>query len=187
MRIYQERLSEFEKAQHSDPLCCQVIKYCRTSWPGKKMTQSHHTGKSVVISRNLLLHDTRIVIPASKQQEIPQKIHSGHQGIQRCRECAKMSVWWPGHSRQIEEFVKNCPHCVKESTPRKEPLMPSTLPEYPWQRIGTDLFILSGKTHLIAVDYFLRYPEVVTLSSVTSHSVITALKSVFAQHGIPGC
>ena len=74
--------------------------------------------------------------------------------------------------------------CQREHS-RKEPLMPSALPDYPWQKIGSDLFLLNGKTYLIAIDYFSRYPEVVTLSSVTSQSVITALKSLFARYGIP--
>ena len=35
------------------------------------------------------------------------------------------------------------------------------------------------------VDYFSRYPEVLQLTSTTSMSVISALKSVFSRHGIP--
>jgi len=35
------------------------------------------------------------------------------------------------------------------------------------------------------VDYFSHYPEVIQLTSITSSTVITALKSMFARHGIP--
>ena len=45
--------------------------------------------------------------------------------------------------------------------------------------------MFDGMTYLIAVDYFSRYPEVVKLTTVTSQSVITALKSLFSRHGIP--
>lgn len=37
----------------------------------------------------------------------------------------------------------------------------------------------------MVVDYFLRYPEVVKLSSTTSASIISVLKSIFSRHGIP--
>ena len=78
---------------------------------------------------------------------------------------------------------------VKERVPPKEPLLPTSLPTslpaYPWQRIGTDLFQVNNKTYLIAVDFFSRYPEVITLSSTTSKSIIMALKTLFARHGIP--
>ena len=63
--------------------------------------------------------------------------------------------------------------------------MPSELPAYPWQKVGTDLFLLNGATYVVIVDYFSRYPEVIKLASTTSRSVIVALQSTFARHGIP--
>lgn len=114
-----------------------------------------------------------------------RKLHEGHQGIQRCRMRAKISVWWPGISSQIEKLVNMCSHCTKYSNPRKEPMMPSTLPDYPWQKIATDLCTLNGHTYIVAVDYFSRYPEVVKLASTTSQNIIIMLKTVFARYGIP--
>ena len=46
-------------------------------------------------------------------------------------------------------------------------------------------FELNRLNYLLVVDYFSRYPEVIQLTSTTSASVISALKSVFARHGIP--
>ena len=48
-----------------------------------------------------------------------------------------------------------------------------------------DLFELNQSHYIVVVDYFSRYPEVIKLSSTTSSSVIAALKSIFARHGIP--
>ncbi|XP_037504970.1 uncharacterized protein LOC119381052 [Rhipicephalus sanguineus] len=48
-----------------------------------------------------------------------------------------------------------------------------------------DLFHLNGQTFLLVVDYYSRFPEVVTLRSTTARAVIDALKSIFARHGIP--
>ena len=59
------------------------------------------------------------------------------------------------------------------------------LPEYPWQRVASDLFELDKKTYLLVADYFSRYVEVQTLTSTTSASIICTLKSIFAQHSIP--
>ena len=182
-----ETLSELEQTQNSDPVCSMIIKYCRTGWPNKvslnEVTVPYWEAcGNLTLHNNLLLYDTRIVIPAPKQQEILRKIHEGHQGIQRCRLRAKLSVWWPQLSAHI---IKSCPHCVKEHSPPKQPLMPTPLPDYPWQRVGSDLFHLNGNTYLIVVDYFSRFPEVIILSSTTSKSVIMALKTIFARHGIP--
>ena len=63
--------------------------------------------------------------------------------------------------------------------------MTLNLPEFPWQVVGTDLFVLNKANYLLVVDYFLRNPEVVKMTSTSSASIISALKSVFARHGIP--
>ena len=66
----------------------------------------------------------------------------------------------------------------------QEPLMPTPIPERPWQLIATDLSIQEKVTYLIVVDYYSRYVEVVTLfKSTSSLKVIQALKKIFARHG----
>ena len=167
-----------------------IIKYCKDGWPGKtklsEVTLPYWREQCHLNLRgDLLLHGRRIIIPAAKQTQVLSKIHEGHQGIQRCRLRARLSVWWPGLSQKLEQYIQSCQHCTKENTPRREPLMPTPLPEYPWQQIGTDLFQDGKITYLIAIDYFSRYPEVVSLSSTTSKGVIQALKSMLARHGIP--
>ena len=64
-------------------------------------------------------------------------------------------------------------------------MIPTELPEYPWQKIATDLFYFRGVTYLAVVDYFSRYPEVVKLSETSSHAIIEALKTIFSRFGIP--
>ena len=95
-------------------------------------------------------------------------------------------MWWPGISSHIDDFVKACHHCAKHKTPRREPLIPSVLPAYSWQRISTDLFVLNGHTYMVVVDYFSRFPEVSKLTSTTSQSIISVLKTLFSRFGIPG-
>ena len=50
--------------------------------------------------------------------------------------------------------------------------------------VGSDLFDLKNKKYLLIVDYYSRYLDVDELSQTTSSSVINAMKSVFACHGI---
>ena len=79
----------------------------------------------------------------------------------------------------------SCPHCVQTTTLKREPLLQSTLPDHPLERVATDMFELNGSTYLLLVYYFFRYIEVQKLSSTTSTSVITAMKAIFARHGVP--
>ena len=94
-------------------------------------------------------------------------------------------VWWPGISKHIKYLIEHCSICIRKNSPNKEPLIPTNLPDYPWQKIGMDLFFMNGANYLVAVDYFSRYFETIKLKSTTSSSVIDALKSVFSRYGIP--
>lgn len=133
---------------------------------------------------DLILYGTRVVIPESLQYEILMKIHHGHQGIQRCRLRVSSSVWWPGISKQVENFVTRCPTCMKNMPPPVEPMLQSSLPSHPWEKVGADLFQLKDSTYLLVVDYYSRYVEIQKLTSITSAGVISALKAIFSRHGI---
>ena len=82
-------------------------------------------------------------------------------------------------------MVKQCQTCAKQNTQSWEPMLPTKLPAYPWQRVASDLFTLKGVNYLVVVDYFSRFPEVKTLTTTTSEKIILSLKEVFSHHGIP--
>ena len=86
----------------------------------------------LTVKDDLLLHGNRIVIPTSLRKQTLDKVHAGHQSIERCRLKVKYSVWWPQITKQMTEMIQQCPVCAKEATPRKGPLMISPLPDYPW-------------------------------------------------------
>ena len=66
-----------------------------------------------------------------------------------------------------------------------EPQNPTTFPERPWQRLGSDLFTYRGSTYLTAVDYFSRYVKMAYLKEIDSKHTINQLQSTFARHGVP--
>jgi len=113
------------------------------------------------------------------------KIHIGHQGITKCKDRARQSVWWPGISRELEDLVRNCHECCKAQRQRAQPLTPSPLPELPWQKVGTDLFEWKKDTYLLIVDYYSQYIEFARLNQPTAEEIIVHTKSIFARHGIP--
>ena len=186
----EKQLDRIKRHQEEDEECLQAAEYTRSGWPSKQslygaMKHYHSVATELSVENGLLMRGSRVVIPAALRLEMLDRVHTGHQGISKCRERARQSLWWPGLSRQLEELVKNCSECRKFTNQRSEPLIPTALPELPWQRVGTDLFELKGHSYLLIVDYYSRFIEVARLNRTTADEVILHTKGVFARHGIP--
>ena len=105
--------------------------------------------------------------------------------MERCCLHVKQSVWWLGISEHLTEAFAKCLECTRDASQTREPPMPTPLLAYPWQVIGSDLFMLNGSTYLLVVDYYSTFSEVPKISSTVSRSVISVLKALFVRYGIP--
>ena len=64
--------------------------------------------------------------------------------------------------------------------------MPHEIPTRPWQNIGTDLMYFDNDNYIIFTDYYSKFPFVHKIKGqCTSNAVITILKEIFSEHGIP--
>ena len=162
-----QRLQVYCKAQQDGPICAKVIQYVQQGWPDKHKIEPvlKHYWKvqgDLVVHKNFLLYRKRIVVPKELQRETLKKLHQGHQGIVRCQERARISVWWPGIGQQIKDLVHSCPTF------------------HAWQRVSSDLFVFKGESYVVVTDYYSRYPEVLKLRDITAKGVIDALKAIFS-------
>lgn len=184
-------LEDLRKSQKEDPVSMELLHLTQTGWPTHKRDINGHVSlfwpvrHELSIQEDLLVRGNRIVIPEKKREEILQKLHEGHMGIEKTRQRANNSVWWPGMSTRIKALVENCHVCIKQRLPQTEPLMPTELPDYPWQVIGADLCQRGNRNYLVLTDYYSRFPEVIWLQKTTSESVVLAAKSIFSRHGYP--
>ena len=149
-----KQLMTIQHQQEGDEICQKIVTYCITSWPNQAELPAPirpylPVASELSIVHGLLMQGTRIVIPAAMRVKILEKLHEGHQGITKTRECARQSVWWPGLSSHIEEIVKNCPTCCKFHSQHAQPLIKSTLPSLPWQKVTIDIFELSTRSRLL--------------------------------------
>ena len=58
------------------------------------------------MQHGILMKGNRAIIPSVLRLEVLEKVHTYHQGIQKCHERAKRGAWWPGLSEQVEDIVK---------------------------------------------------------------------------------
>ena len=146
----------------------------------------HQWGNSLSVSKGLVLYGDRIVIPHSMRQVVINRLHDGHQGITKCKERARMSVWWPGLERELRDLVTKCPECLPtRPTQRKEPLITTELPSRPWQKIAADICEYNKQHYLVVIDHFSRYLEIAHLPDLSSQTTCARLKNIFARWGCP--
>ncbi len=185
-----ETLAKIREQQYADETSYQLKQFCRKGWPPKHKLKGDikkfwAVSSELSVEEGLLLRGSRLVIPTSMQAEILRKLHLGHLGIIKGRERARSAVWWQGITSQLQDKIEHCSIFSKQRPIPVEPLFPTVFPSRPWQTLGTDLFECGGRSFLLGVDYYSRYPEVVSLTNTSSKKLIYKMKAIFARHGIP--
>ena len=57
-------------------------------------------------------------------------------------------------------------------------MIPSDVPERPWQTVGSDLFELNGSSYLLVVDYLWAFVEIAKFNNTSSASIVNNLNPV---------
>ncbi|UYV69703.1 K02A2.6-like [Cordylochernes scorpioides] len=161
VEIKDQRLTRLQEDTLNDKECCLLKQYILTGWP---------------------LHKKNLPSNLKPYWEFKEKLHEWQNLI--CR--AKGFIYWPGMNKEIEEFINNCSICQQTSRANlKEPMPPHQAPEYPWQKVGIDIFQIESSKYLLIVDYFSKYPEIYQLQDMTTDTIIRRLKRTFSNFGIP--
>ena len=186
------RMTEIKEETLKDPELIQLATLITDGWPEERRQcppncrDYWNYREELSIVEGVLFKGNRIIIPQALRGLMLQKVHEGHQGMEKCKRRAREVMFWPNINSQINDICARCITCL-EFAPNHppEPLQPHNVPEGPWQKVGADIFTLYGKDYLILVDYYSLYIEISMLSSTTSKTIINAMKSVFARHGTP--
>ena len=135
----------------------------------------------------VLYRSHQVIVPATLRDEMLQKIHKAHQGVDSSIRRARESLFWPGMQAAIREKCLSCGLCAQYLCERpREPMQSHEIPTRPWSKISADLFQLDGSNYFVMVDHYSDFFELDPLYRNTSaNTVIRAMKRQFARHGIP--
>ena len=59
----------------------------------------------------LVYRDRRIFVPSKYRKTLLHKLHFSHSGVSKTKALARQFFFWPGFSRDIEDFIANCEAC----------------------------------------------------------------------------
>ena len=190
--INSSRLNDIRIATDSDSTLQQLKQMILQGWPTHKSAVPSDIAvffdyrDELTIQDGIVLRGNRVVIPVSLRNDMKQRVHAGHLGINSCLQRARKLIYWPGMSCDIHQYVQACP--VYATYPNKQP--PETLkkhdfPERPWQKVGTDIFTFCDRNYLVTVNYFSNFIKVDYLPDTFSRTVVTKMKLQFTRYGIP--
>ncbi len=134
-----------------------------------------------------MVYVCRLFIPTSLRATMLSRLHEAHQGIARSQARARLSIYWPGIDRDIENFVHGCRHCQDRLPSNvKEPLVTKPVPERPFQQVAADFGSYGGREFLIVVECKTDWPDIIDMGKDTSApKLIDALRNLFCRTAAP--
>ena len=107
--------------------------------------------------------------------------------MQRMKQLARSTVYWPRIDFDIEDLCRKCTFCGQfQNKPDKPSIHPWMMPEKPWSRLHLDHAInFLGRNWLVLVDAYSKYPCIHPTTSTSSKSTTAILEQEFAHFGYP--
>ncbi|XP_057302732.1 uncharacterized protein K02A2.6-like [Hydractinia symbiolongicarpus] len=180
--------SDFKISSKEDKLLTELKDCIITGSFNGKFKKAAPWKPHLSIKDDVVMFKDRMVVPKKLRTRVLQLAHQGHQGIVRTKQRLHSKVWWPGMSKEAEEFVNTCHSCqVTEPLTPHTPLEMTTMPRKPWLLLGCDLCgpFPKGENLLVCIDYYSRYPEVEILHKVDTHAIAKKLRKMFYRYGSP--
>ena len=185
-------MSQIQQASTQDEHLQHLKCFIFTGWPSTN--DKLHTDlkpywsykDKLAIIDGVMLKGRCIVIPTSLKQQVLEQLHTNDMGIEKTKLLACKSVYWSNINADIEKYIKNCATCLKfQQTQPKEKIIHHDIPLRPWEVLSTDVFHFNNKNYLCIVDYHSKFPVVKRLEGLSAESLITTIKVIFADYGIP--
>lgn len=171
-----------------------VMKYTQEGWPHNK---NHLPNKDIIrhyfkfknelcVFNNVLFYNNRAVIPDSLKQKTLEALHSGHMGVTKTVLRAQQLFYWINLHKDVETFIGKCLTCQENRNSKtKEVLMPHEQSVLPFECLALDIATFKSKDYLVIIDQYSKWIEIFKLMSKKCSEIISKLKYLFSNHGIP--
>lgn len=201
---------DWRKAQYKDPILRQWTRCLQSGAKPRRKdfcdSNAHSallkTSSSLHLQQGILYREVTIneqprqqlVLPADFIEEALEGLHNnvGHPGRDRTLSLLRDRFFWPGISKDVDDWVKNCRRCVCRKTPtnQRAPLIGIETTQ-PLELVSMDFLDLEpckGGKHrvLVVTDHFTRYAQAYVTNNMTAKATAKAFFDNFIVHyGIP--
>ena len=126
--VTDRKVDEIKERVCNDDTMQQLITQIRLSWRSTKgltppqIKEYYQHKDKLTESDGLVYVGHAIMIPPTLRKDTLHKLHRSHQGIEKTKQLARQTIFWPGMSAQIEDLVSNCATCQRHRNANaKEP------------------------------------------------------------------
>jgi transposase InsO family protein len=206
--LTQHRTQDVRRAQNSDPIIGAWMTYLRSGRKPKHRVCQHPEDAAMLrnfehlrLKRGALYREvttdgqttSQLVLPSSLRKEALRGIHDdvGHPGRDRTMALAKERFWWPGMSRNVEDWVSHCTRCLKRKAAGEKAPLVNIVTTQPMELVCIDYLSLEsssgGYQHVLVItDHFTRYAQAIPTKNQTARITAEALMTHFVPHyGFP--
>ena len=171
---------------------CDLLSVIHVGWPDKvqdlptDLRQYWSIRDELVIKSGIICKGQRVLIPTKLRSDMLNQLHERHQGIEKTRQLARESLYWPNINKDIECLCKSCEICQElQPVNCREPLSAHTTPARPWQDLSSDLFEVNNSQYLLLIDRYSHYPIICDVGQATSAAVTKVIKYHCGLFGRP--
>ncbi|XP_011705972.1 PREDICTED: uncharacterized protein K02A2.6-like [Wasmannia auropunctata] len=174
-----------------DKILSKIYLYVRDGWPdsiSEEMKDYTSKANEISIENGILMWGYRVIVLFKFQKALLEEIHGAHLGMAKMNAVARQYFWWPKIDKDIESYVKDCEACRAIAiNPNKSPLIKFQEAEFSFDRIHINFAgPFKGKTYLILIDAFTKWPEVFEMSNTNSESPYHPSTNGLAENAV-GC
>ena len=139
--ISQPRIEDLQRETENDR-AMQILKSTiLKGWPNTKSEVPTEISPYYQIrDERTVQNGERCVVPRSLRADIMARIPQSHIGV-GCLRRARESVYWPGMTSAIKDYISQCKTCRSyETAQAKQKLCPHDIPVRPWTKVAVDIF-----------------------------------------------
>jgi transposase InsO family protein len=188
-KIINNQVVQTETAK--DPVLAKVLHFTKYGWPNEQLDPNlkpyFNKRQEISVEDNILIWDSRVIVPKSLQEFLLKDLHTEHQGMVRMKQLARRYIWWPNMDLEIEQTVRACEMCQENAkAPPAAPTSSWSWPMGSWKRLHLDFAgPFMGKMFLVVVDAYSKYLDITPMKEATTENTIQALRKLFSYFGLP--
>lgn len=133
----------------------------------------------------------QLVLPSSYKKTTLNGLHNdtGHPGHDQILSLAWEQFWWYGTGYIIEQWIKECPRCLRRKSAGIRELL-DNITSWPLELVCMDFLSLetssSGYQHILVIaDHFTRYAEAVPTRNQTTRATAVLFNTFIVHYWFP--